>query len=131
MKSSEITMIPFFTADGKLSPEESKIMTYKSIYDVKKILCHFKATDTNHDLFVTAGELKKRIEDFKYNITPNGLAEFIKEGDIDVADNKFSYHGRELFYDVSIINGEIINRALLWLSGTISVGRVHTSYCSL
>lgn len=79
-------------ADGKLSPEESKIMTYKSIYDVKKILCHFKATDTNHDLFVTAGELKKRFEDFKYDITPNGLAEFIKEGDIDVVDNKFSYH---------------------------------------
>ena len=74
---------------------------YKSIYDVKKILCHFKATDTNHDLFVTAGELKKRIEDFKYNITPNGLAEFIKEGDIDVADNKFSYHGREFMMSVS------------------------------
>ena len=56
MKSSEITMILFSTADGKLSPEESKIMTYKSIYDVKKTLCHFKATDMNHDLFVTAGE---------------------------------------------------------------------------
>ena len=94
-------MIPFFTADGKLSPEESKIMTYKSIYDVKKILCHFKATDTNHDLFVTAGELKKRFEDFKYDITPNGLAEFIKEGDIDVVDNKFSYHGREFMMSVS------------------------------
>ena len=62
MKSSEITMIPFFTADGKLSPEESKIMTYKSIYDVKKTLCHFKATDTNHDLFVTAGELKNDLK---------------------------------------------------------------------
>ena len=75
--------------------------SYHSIYDVKKILCHFKATDTNHDLFVTAGELKKRFEDFKYDITPNGLAEFIKEGDIDVVNNKFSYHDKEFMMSVS------------------------------
>ena len=30
-------MILFSTADGKLSPEESKIMTYKSIYDFKQM----------------------------------------------------------------------------------------------
>lgn len=79
-------------ADGKLSPEESKIMTYISKYDTKQLLCHFKATDTNHNLFVTAGELEKRFKDFKYDITPDGVAEFIKEGDVDKPDNKLNFH---------------------------------------
>lgn len=78
--------------DGKLSPEESKIMTYISKYDTKQLLCHFKATDTNHDSFVTAGELEKRFKDFKYDITPEGVAEFIKESDVDKPDNKLNFH---------------------------------------
>ena len=44
---------------------------------------------------------EKRFEDFKYDITPNGLAEFIKEVDIDVVDDKFSYHGREFMMLIS------------------------------
>ena len=43
----------------------------------------------------------KTIWRLQHDITPNGLAEFIKEGDIDVVDNKFSYHGREFMMSVS------------------------------
>ena len=68
-------------------------MTYKSKYDTKQLLCQFKATDTNHDLFVTAEELEKRVKYFKYDITPKGVAEFIEEGDVDEPDNKSNFHG--------------------------------------
>ena len=98
----------FFTADGKLSLEESKIMTSKSPYDLKQIMCHFEATDTNNDLYVTAGELKKRFEYLKYDISLNGVTEFIKKGDVDELDNKFSYNGEDRIYHIGIISREII-----------------------
>ena len=81
--------------DGKLNLEETKIMMSKDL-EKKKMICHFKATDTNHDLFVTAEELKTRFEHLKYDITQDGVVEFIQQGDDDVADNKFNYNGGEL-----------------------------------
>ena len=83
------------TDDGKLNLEETKILMSKDL-EKKKMICHFKATDTNHDLFATAEELKTRFEHLKYDITQDGVVEFIQQGDDDVADNKFNYNGGEL-----------------------------------
>lgn len=83
------------TDDGKLNLEETKILMSKDL-EKKKMICHFKATDTNHDLFVTVEELKTRFEHLKYDITQDGVVEFIQQGDDDVADNKFNYNGGEL-----------------------------------
>lgn len=83
------------TDDGKLNLEETKILMSKDL-EKKKMICHFKATDTNHDLFVTVEELKTRFEHLKYDITQDGVVEFIQQGDDDVADNKFNYNDGEL-----------------------------------
>lgn len=83
-------------------------MTSQSEFDTKQILCHFEATDTNNDLFVTAGELKKRFEYLKYEISLNSVTEFIRNGDVDEPDNKFSYNGEDRMYRISIINKAII-----------------------
>lgn len=37
------------TDDGKLNLKETKILMSKDL-EKKKMICHFKATDTNHDL---------------------------------------------------------------------------------
>ena len=116
----------FFTADGKLNLEESKIMTSKSPYDLKQIMCHFEATDTNNDLYVSAGELKKRFEYLKYDISLNGVTEFIKKGDVDELDNKFSYNGKDRIYHIGIISRKIIQLCST-LYSTTSIWIMHSS----
>lgn len=71
-------------------------------------MCYFEVIDMNNDLYVMVGELKKWFEYLKYDIFFNGVIEFIKKGDVDELDNKFSYNGEDRIYYIGIISREII-----------------------